>query len=347
MSETMKAAIFVEPGKMTVEEVPKAALQQDDDIVIRMVRTCVCGSDLWFFRGLSGQAAHSQVGHEAIGVVEETGAAVESVKPGDFVVVPFPYSCGKCPVCKAGFESVCPHGGYFSACQAEYLRVPEADGTVVKVPGSPEDYSDEQLASLLTVSDVMSTGYHAAVSAEVKPGDTAVVMGDGAVGLCGVIAAKMRGATRIIAMSRHEDRAALAREFGATDIVPERGQEAIDKVLEMTGGCGADAVLECVGSKQSFDTAIGLIRRGGVIGRVGLPHDVEISAEGTFYGNIGIKGGPAPVRHYDIDGGLLDAVLKGEINPGRVFTAEYDLDHIQDAYEAMDQRKVIKALIRF
>ena len=314
MSETMKAAIFVEPGKMTVEEVPKAALQQDDDIVIRMVRTCVCGSDLWFFRGLSGQAAHSQVGHEAIGVVEETGAAVESVKPGDFVVVPFPYSCGKCPVCKAGFESVCPHGGYFSACQAEYLRVPEADGTVVKVPGSPEDYSDEQLASLLTISDVMSTGYHAAVSAEVKPGDTAVVMGDGAVGLCGVIAAKMRGATRVIAMSRHEDRAALAREFGATDIVPERGQEAIDKVLEMTGDYGADAVLECVGSKQSFDTAIGLIRRGGVIGRVGLPHDVEISAEGTFYGNIGIKAinvpgcPPNPINMV----GALVAFLKGQ-----------------------------------
>ena len=324
MIEMMKAAIFVEPGKMTVEEVPKATLRQDDDIVIRVVRTCVCGSDLWFFRGLSGQAAHSQVGHESIGVVEEVGAAV----------------------CKAGFESVCPHGGYFSACQAEYLRVPEADGTVVKVPGSPEDYDDATLASLLTISDVMSTGYHAAVSAEVKPGDTAVVMGDGAVGLCGVIAAKMRGATRIIAMSRHEDRAALAREFGATDIVPERDQAAVDKVLGMTGGYGADAVLECVGSKQSFDTAIGLIRRGGVIGRVGLPHDVVISAEGTFYGNIGIKGGPAPVRHYDLDAGLLDAVLEGRINPGRVFTAEYDLDHIQDAYEAMDQRKVIKALIR-
>ena len=279
MIEMMKAAIFVEPGKMTVEEVPKATLRKDDDIVIRVVRTCVCGSDLWFFRGLSGQAAHSQVGHESIGVVEEVGAAVESVKPGDFVVVPFPYSCGKCPVCKAGFESVCPHGGYFSACQAEYLRVPEADGTVVKVPGSSEDYDDATLASLLTISDVMSTGYHAAASADVKPGDTAVVMGDGAVGLCGVIAAKMRGATRIIAMSRHEDRAALARE-------------------------------------------------------------------GTFYGNIGIKGGPAPVRHYDLDAGLLDAVLEGRINPGRVFTAEYDLDHIQDAYEAMDQRKVIKALIR-
>ena len=346
MIEMMKAAIFVEPGKMTVEEVPKATLRQDDDIVIRVVRTCVCGSDLWFFRGLSGQAAHSQVGHESIGVVEEVGAAVESVKPGDFVVVPFPYSCGKCPVCKAGFESMCPHGGYFSACQAEYLRVPEADGTVVKVPGSSEDYDDATLASLLTISDVMSTGYHAAASADVKPGDTAVVMGDGAVGLCGVIAAKMRGATRVIAMSRHEDRAALAREFGATDIVPERDQAAVDKVLGMTGGYGADAVLECVGSKQSFDTAIGLIRRGGVIGRVGLPHDVVISAEGTFYGNIGIKGGPAPVRHYDLDAGLLDAVLEGRINPGRVFTAEYDLDHIQDAYEAMDQRKVIKALIR-
>ena len=273
MIEMMKAAIFVEPGKMTVEEVPKATLRQDDDIVIRVVRTCVCGSDLWFFRGLSGQAAHSQVGHESIGVVEEVGAA-------------------------------------------------------------------------LTISDVMSTGYHAAASADVKPGDTAVVMGDGAVGLCGVIAAKMRGATRIIAMSRHEDRAALAREFGATDIVPERDQAAVDKVLGMTGGYGADAVLECVGSKQSFDTAIGLIRRGGVIGRVGLPHDVVISAEGTFYGNIGIKGGPAPVRHYDLDAGLLDAVLEGRINPGRVFTAEYDLDHIQDAYEAMDQRKVTKALIR-
>ena len=237
MIEMMKAAIFVEPGKMTVEEVPKATLRQDDDIVIRVVRTCVCGSDLWFFRGLSGQAAHSQVGHESIGVVEEVGAAVESVKPGDFVVVPFPYSCGKCPVCKAGFESVCPHGGYFSACQAEYLRVPEADGTVVKVPGSSEDYDDATLASLLTISDVMSTGYHAAASADVKPGDTAVVMGDGAVGLCGVIAAKMRGATRIIAMSRHEDRAALACEFGATDIVPERDQAAVDKVLGMTGGC--------------------------------------------------------------------------------------------------------------
>ena len=347
MSEMMKAAIFVEPGRMTVDEVPKARLEADTDAVVRVVRACVCGSDLWYFRGASDHPRNSQIGHEAIGVVEQVGAAVESVKPGDFVVLPFPYSCGKCPVCRAGFESVCPHGGYFGASQAQYVCVPEADGTVVVVPGSPEDYSDETLASLLTIADVMSTGYHAAASAEVKRGDTAVVMGDGAVGLCGVLSAHMRGASRIIAMSRHEDRAALAREFGATDIVPERDQAAIDRVLEMTDGYGADAVLECVGSKQSFDTAVGLIRRGGVIGRVGLPHDVEISAEGTFYGNIGIKGGPAPVRHYDLHAGLLQAVLDGTINPGRVFTGEYDLDHIQDAYEAMDQRKVIKSLIRF
>ena len=256
MSETMKAAIFVEPGKMTVEEVPKAALQQDDDIVIRMVRTCVCGSDLWFFRGLSGQTAHSQVGHEAIGVVEETGAAVESVKPGDFVVVPFPYSCGKCPVCKAGFESSCPHGGYFGdedgmGCQAEYLRVPEAEGTLVVVPGDAKTFSDEMLASLLTLSDVMATGYHAAASAEVKPGDTAVVFGDGAVGLCAVLSAKLMGATRIISMSRHTDRQEIAKKFGATDFVEERGDEAVAKVLEMTDGYGADAVLECVGSALS------------------------------------------------------------------------------------------------
>ncbi|MBT1179433.1 zinc-dependent alcohol dehydrogenase family protein [Bifidobacterium vespertilionis] len=346
MSDMMKAAMFMGPGRMEVEEVPKARVEQPTDAMIRMVRTCVCGSDLWYFRGLSEHAVHSQIGHEGIGVIEEVGSAVADFKVGDFVVVPFPYSCGTCPVCKAGFESCCPHGGYFGANQAEYARVPEADGTLVKVPGSPEDYDDATLASLLTISDVMSTGYHAAVSAEVKPGDTAVVMGDGAVGLCGVIGAKMLGAERIIAMSRHEDRAALAREFGATDVVAERDQAAIDKVLGMTGGYGADAVLECVGSKQSFDTAVGLARAGAVIGRVGLPHDVTISAEGSFYRNLGIKGGPAPVRHYDLNG-LLDAVLNHEINPGRVFTAEYDLDHIQDAYDAMDQRKVIKSLIRF
>lgn len=350
MSETMKAAIFVEPGKMAVEEVPKAALQQDDDIVIRMVRTCVCGSDLWFFRGLSGQAAHSQVGHEAIGVVEETGAAVESVKPGDFVVVPFPYSCGKCPVCKAGFESSCPHGGYFGSgdgmgCQAEYLRVPEADGTLVVVPADAEDLSDEMLASLLTLSDVMSTGYHAAASAEVKPGDTAVVFGDGAVGLCAVLSAKLMGASRIISMSRHADRQGIARKFGATDFVEERGDEAVAKVLEMTDGYGADAVLECVGSALSNDTAMKVARAGAVVGRVGLPHDVEVDIPGLFYRNVGLRGGPAPVRTYDMQR-LLKEVLDGTINPGIVYTSEYTLDDIQEAYAAMDERRTVKSLLR-
>lgn len=350
MSETMKAAIFVEPGKMTVEEVPKAAPQQDDDIVIRMVRTCVCGSDLWFFRGLSGQAAHSQVGHEAIGVVEETGAAVESVKPSDFVVVPFPYSCGKCPVCKAGFESSCPHGGYFGSgdgmgCQAEYLRVPEADGTLVVVPADAEDLSDEMLASLLTLSDVMSTGYHAAASAEVKPGDTAVVFGDGAVGLCAVLSAKLMGASRIISMSRHADRQGIARKFGATDFVEERGDEAVAKVLEMTDGYGADAVLECVGSALSNDTAMKVARAGAVVGRVGLPHDVEVDIPGLFYRNVGLRGGPAPVRTYDMQR-LLKEVLDGTINPGIVYTSEYTLDDIQEAYAAMDERRTVKSLLR-
>lgn len=335
---------------MTVEEVPKAMLEQDDDIVIRVVRTCACGSDLWFFRGLSGQAAHSQVGHESIGVVEEVGAAVESVKPGDFVVVPFPYSCGKCPVCKAGFESSCPHGGYFGSgdgmgCQAEYLRVPEADGTLVVVPADAEDLSDEMLASLLTLSDVMSTGYHAAASAEVKPGDTAVVFGDGAVGLCAVLSAKLMGASRIISMSRHADRQGIARKFGATDFVEERGDEAVAKVLEMTDGYGADAVLECVGSALSNDTAMKVARAGAVVGRVGLPHDVEVDIPGLFYRNVGLRGGPAPVRTYDMQR-LLKEVLDGTINPGIVYTSEYTLDDIQEAYAAMDERRTVKSLLR-
>ena len=350
----MKTVIFRGPYDVAVEDRPMPEITQPTDAIIRIVRSCVCGSDLWCYRGLSPYTVGDGLGHECIGIVEQVGPSVASVHGGELVICPFSFSCGACANCRNGFESNCGAGGCFGgpdglAAQAEYLRVPYADGTLVTVAESPtrEHYPDELLAALTTLSDVMSTGFHAAVSAGVGQGDTVVVVGDGAVGLMGVLACDMRGAARIIALSGHEDRQRLAVSFGATDIVPERGQAAIDKVLEMTGGYGADAVLECVGSKQSFDTAIGLIRRGGVIGRVGLPHDVEVSAEGTFYANVGIKGGPAPVRHYDLDDGLLDAVLKGEINPGRVFTGEYDLDHIQDAYEAMDQRKVIKALIRF
>ena len=232
-----------------------------------------------------------------------------------------------------------------ATCQAEYLRVPEADGTLVVVPADAEDLSDEMLASLLTLSDVMSTGYHAAASAEVKPGDTAVVFGDGAVGLCAVLSAKLMGASRIISMSRHADRQGIARKFGATDFVEERGDEAVAKVLEMTDGYGADAVLECVGSALSNDTAMKVARAGAVVGRVGLLHDVEVDIPGLFYRNVGLRGGPAPVRTYDMQR-LLKEVLDGTINPGIVYTSEYTLDDIQEAYAAMDERRTVKSLLR-
>ena len=344
----MKAAIYKGIKQMACEERPKPTIIDDGDAIIRVVRACVCGSDLWFYR--DGREADTQTGHEAIGVVESVGDDVTIAKSGDFVIVPFPYSCGKCPVCKAGFESSCPHGGYFGSgdgmgCQAEYLRVPEADGTLVVVPADAEDLSDEMLASLLTLSDVMSTGYHAAASAEVKPGDTAVVFGDGAVGLCAVLSAKLMGASRIISMSRHADRQGIARKFGATDFVEERGDEAVAKVLEMTDGYGADAVLECVGSALSNDTAMKVSRAGAVVGRVGLPHDVEVDIPGLFYRNVGLRGGPAPVRTYDMQR-LLKEVLDGTINPGIVYTSEYTLDDIQEAYAAMDERRTVKSLLR-
>lgn len=344
----MKAAIYKGIKQMACEERPKPTIIDDGDAIIRVVRACVCGSDLWFYR--DGREADTQTGHEAIGVVESVGDDVTIAKPGNFVIVPFPYSCGKCPVCKAGFESSCPHGGYFGSgdgmgCQAEYLRVPEADGTLMVVPADAEDLSDEMLASLLTLSDVMSTGYHAAASAEVKPGDTAVVFGDGAVGLCAVLSAKLMGASRIISMSRHADRQGIARKFGATDFVEERGDEAVAKVLEMTDGYGADAVLECVGSALSNDTAMKVARAGAVVGRVGLPHDVEVDIPGLFYRNVGLRGGPAPVRTYDMQR-LLKEVLDGTINPGIVYTSEYTLDDIQEAYAAMDERRTVKSLLR-
>lgn len=345
----MKAAVFKGVKSMACEERPKPVITQPSDAIIRVVRACVCGSDLWFYRD-GGRPVNTQTGHEAIGVVESVGDDVTVAQPSDFVIVPFPFSCGTCPVCKAGFESCCPHGGYFGSddgmgCQAEYLRVPEANGTLVTVPGDASTFDDAMLASLLTLSDVMSTGYHAAASAEVKPGDTAVVFGDGAVGLCGVLSAKLRGAERIIAMSRHADRQAIAREFGATDIVEERGDDAVARVLDMTDGYGADAVLECVGSAQSNDTAMKVARAGAIVGRVGLPHGVEVDVPGLFYRNVGLRGGPAPVRTYDLQG-LLGKVLDGDINPGRVFTAEFALDDIQAAYEAMDERRTVKSLLR-
>jgi len=340
----MKVATFVEPGKMTVKEYDKPELEKPTDAIIKIVRACVCGSDLWWYRGISKRPA-GPVGHEAIGVIESVGAAVKDVNVGDFVIVPFTHGCGHCAACLAGFDGDClnqeagGNGGY----QGEYLRFTNANWALVKIPGQPEDYSDEMLNNLLALSDVMATGFHAATSAEVKKGDTVVVMGDGAVGLCGVISAKLLGATRIIAMSRHEDRQKLAKEFGATDIIVERGDEAVAKVMELTG-TGADAVLECVGTEQSVDTAVKVGRPGAVVGRVGVPQKAEMNTNNLFWKNIGLRGGIASVTTDDKNI-LLDAVLNGEINPGKVFTQRFDLDHIQDAYEAMDKRTAIKSLL--
>ncbi len=346
MAETMKSAIFESAGHMEIEDVPMPRIEKPDDAIIRIVRTCVCGSDLWPFRGINQSAEHSQnSGHEAIGIVEQVGDDITSVKPGDFVIAPFTHGCGQCRACRAGFDGSCmAHDDNFSmGAQGQYIRFQHAQWALVKIPGQPEDYSEGMLKSLLTLSDVMATGYHAARTAQVKPGDTVIVLGDGAVGQCAIIAAKMMGAKRIISTSRHDDRRALAAEFGATDNVAERGDEGVAKLLEISAG-GADAVLECVGTDASFQEAVAVARPGALIGRVGLPHAQQISGEGTFYRNIGVYGGPASVTTYDKNV-LLDAVLDAQINPGKVFTNTFELDEIQPAYEAMDERKTIKSYV--
>lgn len=359
-AETMKAAVFMGPGRIEVQDVPKPVIEQPTDAIVRILRACVCGSDLWWYRGLSKQETGKTVGHEAIGIVESVGSGIndaaardgaEPIHPGDFVVVPFTAGCGHCPACRAGFDANCmnPDATGKRGYQAQYLRYPHADWGLVKVPGKPEGYTDDQLDSLLTLSDVMATGYHAAASAEVAEGDTVVVMGDGAVGLCGVIASKLRGAKRIIAMSRHADRQALAKEFGATDIVPDRGDDAVKAVHKLLGvdegkSAGADAVLECVGTELSFDTAVKVARPGAVVGRVGIPQSSQVDLDPLYWRNVGMCGGIANVTTYD-RGLLLDAVLEGRINPGRVFTKRFDLEHAADAYAAMDKRESIKSLI--
>lgn len=343
----MKSTMFMKPGKVAVENIDKPTIQADDDVIIHVVRTCVCGSDLWAYRDLEEKAPHSQnSGHEAIGIVESVGDAITSVVPGDFVIAPFTHGCGHCAACRAGFDGDCQeHTDNFSnGVQAEYIRFAHANWALVKIPGQPSDYSDEMLNSLLSLADVMATGYHAARVANVSTGDTVVVVGDGAVGLCGVIAAQMRGAKRIIAMSRHEDRQKLALEFGATDIVAERGDDAIAKVMALTNGAGADAVLECVGTELSVETAMKVGRPGAIVGRVGLPHEPKMDMSASFYNNTIIAGGPASVTTYDKQV-LLKAVLDGDIHPGKVFTKRYALDDIDDAYQAMTNREAIKALV--
>ena len=341
----MRAAIFNGPRSVEVGDLPEPVIAAPTDALVRVVLACVCGSDLWPYRG-EAEREPGAIGHEFIGVVEQVGADARSIAAGDFVIAPFAFSDGTCPHCRAGFQTACVDGGFFGGDglggQAERVRVPQADGTLVKVPAG--SYDDATMRSLLALSDVMGTGHHAAVSAGVKPGDTVAVVGDGAVGLCAVLASKRLGAGRIIALSRNPARQALARTFGATDIVAERGNEAVEAVRELTDGVGVDAALECVGTNQSMKTALTIARPGSTVGAVGVPHGVEISINRMFYRNVGLKGGPAPVRHYMPE--LLDDVLAGRINPGLVFDFETDLEHVAEAYAAMDERRAIKSLIR-
>lgn len=342
----MKAGTFIEPRKIVLGDYPMPKLESENDAILKIIRSSVCGSDLWWFRGITQIDANSLTGHEALGIVEKTGKNVNNIHPGDFVIVPFTHGCGKCAACLAGFDGNCLNKGNFKngGYQAEYLNFHNADWALVKIPGKPTDYSDDQLNDFLALADVMATGYHAAASAEVTPDDTVVVLGDGAVGLCGIIAAKLRGAKRIIAMSRHRDRQKLAIEFGATDIVPERGREAVQRVMSLTNHNGVDAILECVGTNQSIQTALAIGRPGAIVGRVGVPHNSDVDTSAMFWKNIGIRGGTASVTTYDREI-LLDAVLNGKIHPGRVFTKSFKLDQIQEAYEAMDRREAIKSLL--
>lgn len=342
----MKKAFLTNKGKIKIQDVAKPTIEKDDDVIIKPVRTSVCGSDLWFFRGID-KPANDNSGHEMIGIVEETGKAITTVKKGDFVIAPFTHGCGHCPACLAGFDGNCMNATdlWSSDAQAEYVRYQHAQWSLVKIPGQPADYTDEMLASLQALSDVMPTGYHAARTADVQKGDTVVVIGDGAVGLCAVIGAKLRGAKRIILLSHHEDRAQLGREFGATDIVSERGDDATKKVQELTNG-NVDAALECVGSRQAMEQALDVLRPGGRLGHVGVPHDEKFDLGTSFHKNVNIGGGTAAVTTYDKNF-LLKDVLEGTINPGKVFTQTYSLDEIQQAYADMDQRKTIKSLLKF
>jgi threonine dehydrogenase-like Zn-dependent dehydrogenase len=341
----MRAAVFIEPRRIEVTDRPDPVIREPTEAIVRVALACVCGSDLWYYRGES-PFEPGPIGHEFIGVVEDVGAEVHNVKKGDFVISPFAFSDGSCPNCLNGVTTACMHGGFYpmngDGGQGEAVRVPLADGTLVPVPGS--GHSEEMMRSLLTLSDVMATGHHAAVCAGVKPGSVTAVVGDGAVGLCAVLAAKRLGAKRIIAMSRHRARQQLAREFGATDIVEVRGEEAIETVKEMTNGIGVDAAMECVGTGQSMQTAIGVARAGSMVGYVGVPHGIELPIDAMFQRTVGVRGGGAPAGIYAPE--LLCDVLEGHIDPGRVLDFQCDLDGVAEAYAAMDERRAIKSLLR-
>lgn len=336
----MRTTILEDVREIRLGERPDPTIDQPVQAIVRVVAGCICGSDLWPYRGLNDIEKGSTIGHEAIGVVEEVGADVRNFRPGDFVVIPFVHCDNTCPHCTFGARSVCENQGWTTTGQGEYVLVTHADGSLVKTDGMPDR---EMIPSLLTLADVLPTGWHAAVSARVTPGSTVVVVGDGAVGLCGVLAAAEMGAERIIAMSRHEPRQAIAREFGATDIVAERGKEATARVLELTDGVGADAVLECVGTGEAMDSAFRFARPGSMVGFVGVPHGVELPVQRMFGKNVGLAGGVAPVRTYLPD--LLDRVTSGRIDPGKVFDQTLPLDQVAEGYRAMDERRAIKVLL--
>ena len=342
----MRATVMYGAGDVRIEDVPDARILEPTDALIRVTRACVCGSDLWPYNAMEPSETGQPMGHEAVGVVEDVGSQVTKIEKGDLVVMPFAHSDGTCEFCREGLQTACVHVGIFgnnglNGAQAEAVRVPQADGTLFALPVGEDD---ALMPSLLTLSDVMGTGHHAAVVAGVGPGKSVAVVGDGAVGLCGVIAAKRLGAEQIIIMGRHDDRISLAKEFGATDVVRERGEEAVDRVRGLTGGFGVHSVLECVGHGQAMKTSIGVARPGGAVGRVGMPQDETIPASlPAFFGNVTVGGGPAPVRAYIEE--LLPDVLEGRIEPGRVFDRTVGLDGVPEGYRAMDDREAIKVMV--
>jgi threonine dehydrogenase-like Zn-dependent dehydrogenase len=337
----MRGAVIHGPRDVRFEERPAPKIEKPTDAIVRISAACVCGSDLWPYRGANPITAPTPMGHEYCGVVEEAGKAVTSVKAGQFVIGSFFASDNTCPHCKAGYQSSCQGRELVGGAQAPFLRVPLADGTLVPTREKP---SPEVVPDLLTLSDVMGTGWFGAEAAGVKPGSTVVVVGDGAVGLLGVLSAREMGADRIIAMSRHPARQKLARQFGATDIVTERGDEGVTRVQELTRGVGADAVLECVGTPEAMQQAIRSTRPGGTVGYVGVPHGVSLDGQALFFAHVRLFGGPAPVRRFLPK--LIDLVEKGKINPGRVFDLALPLDQVAEGYRAMDERRAIKALLR-
>jgi len=343
----MRATLMYGANDVRVEAVPDPRILQPTDAVVRVTRACICGSDLWPYQQMKPASSGKRMGHEFIGIVEDLGSEVRTLKRGDLVVAPFAFSDGTCEFCRRGLQTSCLHGGFWGGDldggQGEAVRAPLADGTLVRLPVGRDD---ALMPSLLTLSDVLGTGHHAALCAKVGPGKIVAIVGDGAVGLCGVLAARRLGAERIILVGRHAYRIALARAFGATDIVSERGAEGIERVRALADGLGAHSVLECVGHGASTQTALGIVRPGGAVGRVGIPQTETIpAAQATFFRNVTIAGGPAPARAYIEE--LMPDILEGRIQPGRVFDRVTDLDGVPEGYRAMNEREAIKVMVTF